>query len=199
MQSANYYAQALSNPYAKAFLDTIAWAEGANYNTLFGGGTFSSYAQHPNRAISAGSYTSTAAGRYQFLYSTWRGIANSLGLSDFSPTNQDIAALALIDQRGELGDLLNGDLNSVLQGLGCAWASLPYSGCGQGQKSLSSVTNYFNSAVSALGGEAVNVNYSVNQVLNGDTSTDNTDSSTTDFAFYAAAGLLVLFLVKRQY
>lgn len=143
MPSISQYLSYLNQQNVKAFLDTIAWAEGGTYNKLYGGGTFSGN-QHPNRKITAGGYASTAAGRYQFLYSTWIGIKNKLDLSDFSPTNQDIAALELINQRGALSYVLSGDLLGALKTLGCAWAALPYSGCGQKERSLTSVQNYYN-------------------------------------------------------
>lgn len=144
----------LQLPQIRAALDTIAWAEGGkSYNTLYGGGTFTG-SQHPNRAITAGGHTSTAAGRYQFLYSTWIGIKTKLGLADFSPRNQDIAALELIDQRGQLGKLVNGDFEGMMQGLGCAWAALPYSTCRQKMRSLADTMIYYNSALRVYGGQA---------------------------------------------
>ena len=142
----------LNLPQVKAGLDTIAWAEGApSYNTLFGGGTFSG-SQHPNRCIPYKNTCSTAAGRYQFLYRTWTGIASRLGLSDFGERNQDIAALALIEERGELAKLVNGDFEAMMRGLGCAWAALPYATCGQSRKSLSATMNYYRSALAVYGG-----------------------------------------------
>lgn len=144
MATREQYQSYLQLPQVRAALDTIAWAEGGtSYYTLFGGGTFSG-SQHPNRPVRAGGYTSTAAGRYQFLYSTWIEIKNRLGLADFSPANQDIAALDLINQRGQLSKLLNGDFQGMLRGLGCAWAALPYSGCGQRERSLASTLAYYN-------------------------------------------------------
>jgi muramidase (phage lysozyme) len=144
-----YYAQL---PQVRAALDTIAWAEGGkSYNTLFGGGTFSGN-QHPNRAITAGGYTSTAAGRYQFLYSTWRGIQDDLGLADFGPANQDIGAVYLINQRGQLSKLLAGDFQGMMQGLGCLWAALPYATCGQTTRPLAQTLSYYNSALAVYGG-----------------------------------------------
>lgn len=151
------YESYLSLPQVRAALDTIAWAEGGEYNRLYGGGTFSG-SQHPNRLITAGGYTSTAAGRYQFLYRTWIEIKNRLGLADFGPRNQDIAALDLIRQRGELDDLLAGRFEQMMRGLGCAWAALPFSGCGQRERSLASTLSYYNSALAVYGGRAVPAN-----------------------------------------
>src|SRR5689334_21582479 len=75
----------------KALLDTIAFTEGTRhrgqdgYNVTFAYHYFRSCAHHPNLDICSGGYCSTAAGRYQFLTSTWRG----LGYSNFGPANQD--------------------------------------------------------------------------------------------------------------
>lgn len=139
-------------PQVRAALDTIAWAEGGRtYNTLYGGGTFVGD-QHPNRAIKAGAYTSTAAGRYQFLNSTWRGIARKLGLTDFGPASQDIGAVYLIWERGQLAKLLEGDFEGTMRGLGCLWAALPYSTCGQRRRGLVETMNYYNAALRASGG-----------------------------------------------
>jgi len=152
MPTAAQYRSYLQLPQVQAALATIAWAEGGkSYSTLFGGGSFTG-SQHPNLAITAGGYTSTAAGRYQFLYRTWIEIKNRLGLEDFGPFNQDIAALDLISQRGQVGRLLAGDFEGMMRGLGCAWAALPYATCGQNTRPLAQTMNYFNSAVSALGG-----------------------------------------------
>lgn len=177
----------LTAPTVKAFLDTVAWAEGANYNTLYGGGTFSSYSWHPlERGITAGNYTSTAAGRYQFLRRTWNGIAQKLGLSDFSPRNQDIGALGLIDERGELSNIINGNIEAALHGLGCLWASLPFSGCGQKEKSLSSVLNYYNGALRVYGS---------NQVVNSNNNAAPTINSDDNTALYIIGGLLLVGLL----
>ncbi len=154
MPTKQQYQTYLTLPHVRAALDTIAWAEGGkSYNTLYGGGSFSG-TQHPNRAITAGGYTSTAAGRYQFLYRTWIEIKNRLGLADFTGPNQDIAALDLINQRGQLQRLVGGDFEGMLKGLGCAWAALPYATCGQKMRPLSQTLNYYNSALRAYGGQS---------------------------------------------
>src|SRR5258705_11883951 len=109
-------------------LDTLAFAEGTagdpnnGYGTLVRGTVVRSrnnpdlvgqrnviiddFSQHPNALVRVrrGLY-STAAGRYQFISRTWNG----LGLSDFSPENQDIGAVTLMQQRRMIDPLLNGD------------------------------------------------------------------------------------------
>jgi hypothetical protein len=52
------------NPNVRAFLDVIAQCEGANYNTLYGGKTFDSYATFP------GSGKHSPSGRYQITKMT---------------------------------------------------------------------------------------------------------------------------------
>ncbi len=63
----------------RAFLSVIRYAEGygdpLGYNSEFGGGTFSSYSEHPfknKKAKTKWGNTSTAAGAYQFLWWVWR-------------------------------------------------------------------------------------------------------------------------------
>ena len=145
MPTLSEYRSWVSLPQVRAALDTIAWAEGANYNTLYGSGTFSDFSRHPNRRITAGGYTSTAAGRYQFLHSTWAG----LGLPDFSPANQDVGALMLIARRGALTQVLRGDFEGALTSgaLGKEWASLPYSPYGQTNRTVAAVMAKFRSAL----------------------------------------------------
>ena len=114
-----------------AFLSMIGWSEGADYNTLYGGGNFDDYSTHPNQSITAGGYTSTAAGKYQILYNTWTYLAQELGLSDFSPATQDAMAVQLIKQKGAYTLMLNGQFADAVALLGKTWASLPGSPYGQ--------------------------------------------------------------------
>ncbi|HBE88601.1 MAG TPA: hypothetical protein DDW67_05610 [Elusimicrobia bacterium] len=121
----------------RAFLDTIAYAEGTgwHYNYIFTFATFDSYAEHPDRRICAGRLCSTAAGRYQFLTSTWKGLASALRLEDFSPPNQDRACLEIIRRAGAYKLVLNsgdrGNFSAALAKLNRIWASLPGSPYGQ--------------------------------------------------------------------
>ena len=70
-------------------------ADDAGYGRCFGGSMFADFSDHPRRVITAGRYTSTAAGVYQFLSRTWDGLVGEYGFADFSPQSQDEAAVAL--------------------------------------------------------------------------------------------------------
>lgn len=182
------YESYLDLPQIRAALDTIAWAEGADYNTLYGGGTFSGN-QHPNRSITAGGYTSTAAGRYQFLTSTWR----SLGLPDFSPRNQDIGALMLMERRGGLDEVLAGNFEAALRSgaLGREWASLPFSPYGQTNRTVAQVMNYYNGALAVYGGTAApaaNVNYSPGS---------SPTAGNNELLLYGMAAVLIFLLLEE--
>jgi muramidase (phage lysozyme) len=122
----------------RAMLDTIAYTEGTagscgqdGYNTGFSYKCFTSCVRHPNIAWHAGSYTSTAAGRYQFLNRTW----NALGLGPFSPKNQDIGAMKLISRRGvnlpTTRALTATEFSNAMKKISYEWASLPFSPYGQ--------------------------------------------------------------------
>ncbi len=129
------YDDVLGNERCRAFLALIRKAEGAGYSTLFGGGTFAGFADHPRQRISrplgGRLLTSTAAGAYQFLSRTWDECSAACGLKDFSPASQDTAALFLIDRREALEDVLAGDWPAAIGKCNKEWASLPGSPYGQ--------------------------------------------------------------------
>lgn len=136
--------QLLNNPNARQMLDIIARAEGVKhgYNTLFGNERFSNLSTHPGilkefTQTDGKKNKTSAAGRYQFLESTWNGLAKQLGLKDFSPQNQDIAALALLAQNGALPYVLKGDYQTAVKMSGGTWASLPSSRYAQPKRSWS--------------------------------------------------------------
>ncbi|WP_050596575.1 glycoside hydrolase family 24 protein [Mesorhizobium ciceri] len=130
-----------AKPYQKALLNTISGPEsGGRYDVIYGGGKFDDFSRHPNQAVriqtgpNAGR-TSSAAGKYQFLGSTWDEQAKELGLPDFSPINQDKAAwnLAAETYKAKTGQdidtvLQSGDPNAIAQVgqvLSPIWTSLP--------------------------------------------------------------------------
>jgi muramidase (phage lysozyme) len=123
-----------------AFLNMLRVGEGTSgpdgYRTMFGGGLFDSFADHPrirNRATFANgkTVTSTAAGAYQFLETTWDECQRVLGLPDFSPASQDAAAVYLIRRRGALADVRAGRITDAIRKCNREWASLPGSPYGQ--------------------------------------------------------------------
>ncbi|MGE0281209.1 MAG: glycoside hydrolase family protein [Rhizobiaceae bacterium] len=141
----------------RALLNTISGPEsGGDYDIVYGGGRFDDFSDHPRRAIPITSgpnkgKTSSAAGKYQFLGSTWDQYRDKLGLKDFSPGSQDRAAweLASDTYRNSTG----GDLDEVLQSgdpqaianvgkvLNGVWTSLP-GGIEQGTNSDRFVSAY---------------------------------------------------------
>ena len=120
----------------KRYLDILAEAEGANYNTIVGGSTFDDYSKHPGIVgVKTKEGSSTAAGRYQITKSTYDEYAKKLNISDFSPESQDKIALAIIKDKGALQDLETGDYTAANKKLGKTWASLPTSPYSQPKRS----------------------------------------------------------------
>ncbi|MDP8933056.1 MAG: glycoside hydrolase family 104 protein [Cyanobacteriota bacterium] len=115
----------------KAFLDTIAAAEGTatpqGYRTQYTGTTFASFSDHPREMKCGRRYgkklCSDAAGRYQFLSTTWDRFAKKFGVRDFSPENQDLMAIELIREKGALEDIEAGQLESAVRKLAYIWPS----------------------------------------------------------------------------
>lgn len=153
-------------PEQRALLDAIAAKESAGkYNVIYGGSTFSDFSDHPGKYVPIRSgpnkgLKSSAAGRYQFIESTWDDQAKKLGLKDFSPQSQDLAAYNLARENynrstgGNLDQVLqSGDPNALAQVgkvLNKTWTSLP-GGIEQGTNTSRFVRAYQN----ALGPQAV--------------------------------------------
>ncbi len=127
-----------------AFLWVIRHCEGTSdvlgYRRLFGGKNFENYSEHPNikTAFKLGGKVlySTAAGAYQFLYSTWTSLVRMHGYKDFSPDSQDKGATELIKGRKALQDVYDGNFEEALTKCAKEWASLPGSPYGQPVKTL---------------------------------------------------------------
>ncbi|CAI1600222.1 Uncharacterised protein [Serratia fonticola] len=144
----------VDDPNARGFLDLISKSEGTyympggGYNTMFGGGQFSGRnhpkVRHPFKQTDGTWNVTTAAGRYQHLGRTWDDSAEKLGLPDFSPRNQDIAALHRIMERGQLDNVLSGDFDKAVAGLGGEWASLPSSKYSQPKHDMATIRGMYN-------------------------------------------------------
>ena len=171
-------------PEERALLDTIGWAEatGNRYDMVAFGqfvaekdpsnpyrkegnlNLFSNYNSHPNILIrfqagectgGADSSCTTAAGRYQFLYTTYNKNKNQncdIGCfkTGFNPKEQDQAALKVARDSGVTNEMLKyaeaeGNFISIWDKLAPTWASLPSSAhggksaFGQGSKSTTSL------------------------------------------------------------
>lgn len=126
---------ALQSSNVQAFLRVIRAGETSHddsaYTTMFGGGHFASFSDHPRSAVTRGRLTSTAAGAYQFLEHTWDGLVKQYGFPDFSPGCQDEACVALIAGRHALPDLIAGHFQTAVALCCREWASLPGSPYGQ--------------------------------------------------------------------
>lgn len=135
----------LTQPSVRAFLDVISDAEGTarqGYHTEFGGGRLQNLEQHPGTSqtftdAEGNERQTTAAGRYQFLKSTWDEHAEALNLEDFGPHSQDLAAIAELERHGALQPLLEGDTRTALREASSSWVSLPDSDEPQPHRSFS--------------------------------------------------------------
>ncbi len=131
---------ALAHPNVQAMLRVIRAGEGTadinGYRRLFGGKLFDSFADHPRIKVSASGYTSTAAGAYQALASSWDETKRIMQLPDFSPISQDLFALGRIAARGALDDVIAGRFDVAIKKIAREWASMPFSPYGQPTISL---------------------------------------------------------------
>lgn len=112
---------------AVGFLQAIAGPEsGGDYNVMYspdGRRYFDDFSWHPNQSavIASGpnaGKTSSAAGRYQFLYSTWVGAveelkAKGVEITDFSPASQDVVAWHIAQR--DFAARTGRDLTTVLE------------------------------------------------------------------------------------
>lgn len=128
---------ALENSNVQAFLRAIRLGEGTvdegGYSRVVGGGAFDNFSRHPNIRVYIPRYKvwSSAAGAYQFIFKTWTSLVKQYGFEDFSPSNQDQAAIALIVEKRSLDDIISGNIESAADKCKDVWASLPGATSGQ--------------------------------------------------------------------
>lgn len=152
-------AQAQAN--IAAFLATIRYAEGTQseegYRALFGwrpgsyGRTFDSFADHPRilfpyTNLAGQTIQTSAAGAYQITRTTYDKLQEKypeLQGRGFSAQAQDDMALLLIAERGALGDVQAGRLDSAINKVRGVWASLPGSNVNQPTRSYTALAQVF--------------------------------------------------------
>lgn len=134
----------------------------------------SDFSRHPQILVSVRpGLESTAAGFAQFIFRTWTGAAAAMGLTDFSPYSQQLAAVELIRQRGAINYILRGDIPGAIANTSIEqeWASFAGAGYGQGEHSVNQLSAWFreglngsavvasenssNSSVAAVGGASI--------------------------------------------
>ena len=150
----------------EALLRTIRYAEGtwkggssAGYLTLYGGGYVNDYTWHP-RILVAKYPASDAAGAYQFKEATWNRVHQFIGLRDFSPVEQDRAAVWLVRRRlssSQEALIDEGVLTpEAMAQLSPEWAAFPllsgYSYYGQPVKNHGDLQTFFTRQLDLLGG-----------------------------------------------
>ena len=138
------------DPYIRALMRTISASESnmdQPYHLLYGGQTIQELSQHPDTCISietgpnVGNCT-TAAGRYQFLTTTWQAKAEKYHpyppvwfefwqAYDFSPEAQDVVVYRWLSDPNAWGtdisqQLQKGEIYQVLEQLSGTWTSLGY-------------------------------------------------------------------------
>jgi muramidase (phage lysozyme) len=93
-------------PWQRAMLNTTAADEsGGDYGIRYNGhgnppGHFDDFSDHPRIFVERpDGRKSSAAGRYQFTATEWDRVSGIMNLQDFSPMNQDRAALYLMEER----------------------------------------------------------------------------------------------------
>lgn len=154
--SANWVASPLplamvgGDPHIRALMRTISASESnmdRPYHLLYGGKTINELDRHPDNCVpietgpNLGDCT-TAAGRYQFLTTTWQAKAERYHpyppgwfefwqAYDFSPKAQDIVVYRWLSDPEAWGtdigqQLKDGQVNQVLEQLSGTWTSLGY-------------------------------------------------------------------------
>jgi len=124
----------LRHPNVQKALQYINAYEGKpKANQTFGYKEFNDLSKHPNIKIpfTDKGDTTTAAGTYQILAPTWETQAKKQGLKDFSPENQDKAAVGILRDTGALDALKSGDFDKAKKLMGTQWASIPGSTIGK--------------------------------------------------------------------
>lgn len=140
----------VNHPNVRAMLRVIRQGESSQndalaYRLIVGGQTFSDFSDHPGifgkcwTTSSGTRQCSSAAGAYQITKTTWGEVKRVMGLNDFSPPSQDLAALGRIAYRGALPAVLAGDVETAVRKLRLEWTSLP--GAAENNKAAGDIEN----------------------------------------------------------
>lgn len=137
------------DPHIRALMRTISASESnvaKPYSVMYGGEHFKGWNRHPDKCVSIPvgpnrGNCSTAAGRYQFITTTWEAEAQRYHPEQpkilfwrpypFDPQSQDVVTYRWLSDASawgtDLSDLLrNGEVEQVLEILSPTWTSLGY-------------------------------------------------------------------------
>jgi muramidase (phage lysozyme) len=120
----------LADRNVSAFLKAIAEAEGGGYDFKYGAikgkrndpWRFSDFSTHPGPGFGG---STTAAGMYQITIATWRQHGGKMGLTDFSPTTQDLIAVEILRSLRIIDKIRSGDIAGAIGPAARTWAALP--------------------------------------------------------------------------
>lgn len=166
-------AELLADPRVRAMLEVLAFTEGTgdDYGKVVNGVverapiypqyigrrnvSITDLSRHPQLYVrwARGQPLSSAAGRYQFLYSTW----TSVGQGDFGRQSQDVGAVILMKRRNMIAPLLRDDLEQTVFRGAPEWASLPKNArnegyySGQSARTLDQIRARYTQALARFG------------------------------------------------
>lgn len=121
--------QAVEYPNVQAFTHVLRNGESSQedsaFNLLYGGDSFDSFDDHPRKHFPLpDGQTTSAAGAYQETESSWNDFTAHTGQLPFTPENQTLCAVWLIDRAGALEDVIAGRLDAAIRKLTKVWTSL---------------------------------------------------------------------------
>ncbi len=93
---------------------------------------------------------STASGRYQIIKATWEHLATTYKLGTFSPQNQDVAALYLLDECHAKDFVYSGMIQNAIACCAYTWASFPGNDDNQGGRSIAWLLDKYTELFNAL-------------------------------------------------
>jgi lysozyme len=143
------------DPYIRAYMRAITVGEGTSkptakcsnpYHIIVGGECFDGD-KHPEKVVRlTPSLSSSAAGRYQFLTSSWKGWAAkySIPYDQFTPENQDKVVYKVLEGLKLDQVLAGGNLDAAFGKTNMIWASLPGSRYGQRTENRASFERFYN-------------------------------------------------------
>lgn len=174
-------------PQAAGILSAISKREsGGKYDIRYDGGAgakITSFIDHP-RVFSptSGGSKSSAAGKYQFISSTWDAAAAATGVKDFSPESQDTAAWywaqkTYADVSGHRKSLTQAieekDWSSIRRALGTQWEGVKHMSDAEFEQAFNAGAGQYGEYSSVLNDpQFSNISFSDRQTLENDAFTE---------------------------